>query len=1009
MMDKMKNIDILILIYDKSNKLSFESLKRFYYIYYKKFEEKDKPKNIIVIKFNSISKDINNNDNDALLITNDSQQIKNLFGNQFYSCEDNEEKLDEILKHCINNLNNLYNYTEDYRLFKYIKLDEEINIVILIYGEKNLQKLFLKLLLELKCNFKHKDINDNICEIKYEKILNNKKLNFKLKLILIEKEYYDCDSNCKIFLYDTNNIKTYETIKKIIREKIMDDDSNLKKTYNLFSLNSSTNLICADERIDEIINGKRLSNEIGAYFSVINLNNNNNLNEEMKNYFDKILEQIIDCVNNTQTTNQNINKNEKKDNNKDDFDFYDIQKQDSPLLYINELNNKINNIFKKNESFLNNICLKCYNYFDIRINYASNTFILYCGKCKTGPRALSSEQLINYHLKVNEHIYCEICKKIFNYDFKKKNLFCLCENSENKKIVKTPNKSFIPCIIKNNVCDIHKKFHKYYMKYSKKGLCEECYKKVNKDIYFIEKFDDNEINKLIKQKKNELKEELDFINSLQNKFNECINSLLVQFEKLIGNKIKMNYLKSELVNTLEIIKNNYTILSNINSLKFDTGKNFNYNKEDSIENKLKYIFNYLKPDIDINKLYSNNTTNFFGPYNHIINKKEAEITDICGINKNKLVCISYNDGQAKIYDLNREEKIIYPKCVIKEFLENEGVNSIYVSNKDNILKSNNYNKNEIIFLNGYEKIKFIQMNENYDSYNVLYTVNDEYNNIYTSIGIDYNNILTLDTFNNLKLIFLNTAEDKETKNESKDVTDILIPFGKSAMSLKKISDKIISLTLSNYKDNNNFIVSKDDDANDLIFEKKFTISNRYTINDLYSKDYYIKILYLYGDNYQQSEDNISSKDNCNDLKIKKEFTFDKNFNLLGCISEKDNLLLIYVEDNKNEENLFYIFDFNICQFVNVFKFQNLLISPILFAKMNCENMFDKNAFILCDNNLNYLQLLYEQNYENQIYNINSSKSNVKPEQQVERIIILDKKIFLFCNNGKYYIINTISK
>ena len=174
----------------------------------------------------------------------------------------------------------------------------------------------------------------------------------------------------------------------------MDDDSNLKKTYNLFSLNSSPNLICADERIDEIINGKRLSNEIGAYFSVINLNNNNNLNEEMKNYFDKILEQIIDCVNNTQTTNQNINKNEKKDNDKDDFDFYDFQKQDSPILYINEINNKINNIFKEYESFLNNICLKCYNYFDIRINYASNTFILYCNKCKTGQRALSSDQLI---------------------------------------------------------------------------------------------------------------------------------------------------------------------------------------------------------------------------------------------------------------------------------------------------------------------------------------------------------------------------------------------------------------------------------------------------------------------------------------------------------------------------------------------------------------------------------------------------------------------------------------
>ena len=44
LMDLISRTDILILIYDKSKKFSFEYLKTFYYLYYLKLEEIDKPK-----------------------------------------------------------------------------------------------------------------------------------------------------------------------------------------------------------------------------------------------------------------------------------------------------------------------------------------------------------------------------------------------------------------------------------------------------------------------------------------------------------------------------------------------------------------------------------------------------------------------------------------------------------------------------------------------------------------------------------------------------------------------------------------------------------------------------------------------------------------------------------------------------------------------------------------------------------------------------------------------------
>lgn len=97
-MDRLMNIDILILTFNLSNKLSFEYIKKFYYLYYNKFEEEDKPKNIILIDNEYISKGVENNA---------SNELKKLFNENLYIYIDNEEKLVEILQECIKNLKKL--------------------------------------------------------------------------------------------------------------------------------------------------------------------------------------------------------------------------------------------------------------------------------------------------------------------------------------------------------------------------------------------------------------------------------------------------------------------------------------------------------------------------------------------------------------------------------------------------------------------------------------------------------------------------------------------------------------------------------------------------------------------------------------------------------------------------------------------------------------------------------------------------------------------------------------
>ena len=132
----------------------------------------------------------------------------------------------------------------------------------------------------------------------------------------------------------------------------------------------------------------------------------------------------------------------------------------------------------------------------IQIDDNSNIILLKCNNCNNEIRGLDS---INFEInkkKTNKTFYCEKCNKCLYYDYSNEKLKCnICQS-----IYKSLKSVSIPIYLKDYYCEIHNQFYEYYLKYSKKGLCGNCLNEKYKRGYFIEKFNEEEINQLIRDK-----------------------------------------------------------------------------------------------------------------------------------------------------------------------------------------------------------------------------------------------------------------------------------------------------------------------------------------------------------------------------------------------------------------------------------------------------------------------------------------------------------------------------
>ena len=619
-LDKLGNIDILILTYNIKENITLEYLKTFYYLYYQKLEENDRPKTIIIIERDYIPKD--GVTEVETVNENAGKELANLFNGHFCDHEADELKLTMVLKECVDQLIKIYNYNIDYIYFKYKELDKEINCLIFLYGDKQSQDIIIKKLLESKSNNEYKKTDECSYEIKHEINKDNKKYSFKIKLKIMNiEDYYD--SECNILLYDINQNESYNLIKNLIRGIVVKNDSKLKKIYSLFTLNFDLTKISGNENNDKIKEGKMLAYEIGANFSIFNVNNNSNLNEEIKKKFEDILIQIINCINISKNISEKQEVKENLEENEDSFVL--LENYDASNLFINNINKKIKKDLNNNDSCLFNLCPTCYGQLNIKINEKSNIIMLYCDKCQIEPKGVNIEQFEENNKISNINFHCHKCKNSLFYGFKNNQLSCGCDLIIREKNVRNRSRTEriekyipIPVFLKECYCNKHNKFNQYYLKYSKQGICEVCSKEKKKKNYFVEEFKEIDINNLIRKSREELKKEDEFLHSLQKKINECIKSLKIKFEKYMLNKRKIHKLKTELINSLYILHNNHTIISNVKSLKFDDGKNFIYNEEDSPENKLKILNEFFNYESDINNLYFGNKPNEIihinGPY-----------------------------------------------------------------------------------------------------------------------------------------------------------------------------------------------------------------------------------------------------------------------------------------------------------------------------------------------------------------------------------------------------------
>ena len=191
--------------------------------------------------------------------------------------------------------------------------------------------------------------------------------------------------------------------------------------------------------------------------------------------------------------------------NRESISDLETNEKVSPMAFVREINNKIKNKLKNDKNILLNICKKCYSQLNIRINELSNIIIVYCEKCKSEPIGLSINKFLDFNKENEKYFYCQKCHNLFNYNFKEKEKDCNC-NFETLEFMRKRCSSTkivdnipVPIFLKDCFCDEHNNKNNYYLKYSKIGLCSICFKEKGQNNYFIEKYDDENINIIIEQ------------------------------------------------------------------------------------------------------------------------------------------------------------------------------------------------------------------------------------------------------------------------------------------------------------------------------------------------------------------------------------------------------------------------------------------------------------------------------------------------------------------------------
>ena len=73
--------------------------------------------------------------------------------------------------------------------------------------------------------------------------------------------------------------------------------------------------------------------------------------------------------------------------------------------------------------------------------------------------------------------------------------------------------------------------------------------------------------------------------------------------------------------------------------------------------------------------------------------------------------------------------------------------------------------------------------------------------------------------------------------------------------------------------------------------------------------------------------------------------------------------------------------------------------------MNYDFKIDKQGFVICNEDLDFIQYFYDKNYTYKIYCVNIIKAEKKMGNSPSKLINVDKEIIMMTNNNNYYLSN----
>ena len=398
-------------------------------------------------------------------------------------------------------------------------------------------------------------------------------------------------------------------------------------------------------------------------------------------------------------------------------------------------------------------CPNCWNIPRLNANFKSNNYFLICDEHHKSVYMSFDNFYQNSNRKLSS-LLCHECKKSSENMFRcnDNNLF-VCEDC--KRNLKTNNFCELKDI--DIICAKHNEKFKYYDKYEKRHICEECLKEENEnyeeneDLIDIEKYVNyrdtiekynKKVIENIKMWNNTIRIVNDWLKKINDKFNEFINS--IGNYCLLQQKI-VNFLYSK--NSYLKYNNNYNIYCNYEAIndeitdnfirKINEYLNFKYNKNTDICTMSKYLINILE---EYNKIEivieANNNLKTKEKLSEKIPKSKNDIKLIKDMKKKNIelssiikALKSFDKGKYLLLGLKTGEITIneqrgssfYEKLKIKEF--ESQINHICERDKNLIRASDEKNKAKIIQIkqdfSGYSVIKNLDFGEDDKIYKII--------------------------------------------------------------------------------------------------------------------------------------------------------------------------------------------------------------------------------------------------------------------------------------------------